>query len=1062
MSFKPIFRFRNPDSTADLNSAYSSAISKGIYNGGDITVSLNNLNITVAPFTVVGHDGLVVKTDAPVTLTAIDGKSNVVALFAKYEKNAEPLIQLRVFEECSITSSSLKDFYVVFGKVNLTGGGFTGILIESVGSPPVTKAYFSYSESHFADKTGLGLKPAVANFYSLPQVKNRKGDIRYSLFEESLYAWDVNTRTWNNILATSAIDTVYETGPSWRDGDTNPETTVQKQIDKILLDLGGIRYGVGDSITNVAPNMTLIDAEGNFLTTEVGSYITIAGANTPANNGTFFIAARPSVTAITYTNPSGVAETFTGTWSIAREGGASKISTKAYAGLPVDIPQQQSVQDVLESMVSALNNRAVLSDANTWSGTNTFTAFPTILAAGAVITELVADSNLIASVDTYTHAQFSTASLVRISTSISNPFYNINGFPASASVKRKTIHNYGGNPIILKYDACTTASNGIYTPGAIDYSLAPTESVEIVYDVAISRWILVAKSLIGKVNGAGTTTDKAIPTWNGTAGLALNDSVIRINPAGTITSSTALNLTTSSADPALAISLLPGVASGTDKAGANLNLTGGSPTGNGLPGSVIIAGADRVTGTTGGSLVVKGGSGNSALTDGVIRIDRTTANRATRLQFVAEDATTVSIKAPAAVTSYTLTLPVNDGNLSEVLTTDGSGVLSWTPVVSTVQEEGVTTSSVATTLNFTGVGVTALGTGNIVTITVPGDVAGPGSSTDNSIVTWNGITGKIVKNTDISVTSGTITGSTALNVTTISSNPALAVSIAPGSATGTNIAGASLNLTGGAPTGSGLPGSVNINGNTNTTVGSDIILTPGGGNSASNDGTVKVARVGSRASRLQFIPNTGTPTVSIKAPSAVTTSYDMVLPTAQSVGTGLLQNDGAGNLSWDSETYDAVNRISGLTTASASRMVSTAAALYEEDLWIKENALNWRSQTFSEAICFPLNPADFPHGCTITDIVASVQPNTARANVLNRMKLRLLRKDNLGNFSTIGPNTSIDGIDNGGNTQHDIFLLNVNQVLDRGLYEYFATIYSGSANSPYLDKVYSVYATRTL
>lgn len=156
------------------------------------------------------------------------------------------------------------------------------------------------------------------------------------------------------------------------------------------------------------------------------------------------------------------------------------------------------------------------------------------------------------------------------------------------------------------------------------------------------------------------------------------------------------------------ITIVPGPVSAGNNPGTSVSITGGAPTGNGLPGSVIIAGADRVTGTTGGSLVVKGGRGNSATTDGVIKIDRTaTDNRATRLQFVADDATTVSIKAPASATSYTLTLPINDGDASQFLQTDGNGVLSWASDI--------------------------------------GNVAGPGSSTVNSIVAWNNTNGTLVK-----------------------------------------------------------------------------------------------------------------------------------------------------------------------------------------------------------------------------------------------------------------------------------------------------------------------------
>jgi hypothetical protein len=138
-------------------------------------------------------------------------------------------------------------------------------------------------------------------------------------------------------------------------------------------------------------------------------------------------------------------------------------------------------------------------------------------------------------------------------------------------------------------------------------------------------------------------------------------------------------------------------------------------------------------------------------------------------------------------------------------------------------------------------------------------------------------------------------------------------------------------------------------------------------------------------------------------------------------------------------------------------MISTASALYEEDMWVRES-FNWRSQTFSEPINFTLSPADFPHGCTINTIVASVTPNAVRASTLNRMVLRLVRKGNSGIFDIVGSVAYDDGIA----TQHNIFLSAVNHVLDRTAYEYFATVVSGSGVAPYLDKVYSVYATRTL
>jgi len=147
----------------------------------------------------------------------------------------------------------------------------------------------------------------------------------------------------------------------------------------------------------------------------------------------------------------------------------------------------------------------------------------------------------------------------------------------------------------------------------------------------------------------------------------------------------------------------------------------------------------------------------------------------------------IIIKGPphSAAASYTLTLPNNDGNANQVLKTNGSGVLSWTDntggdtnqnafsnfVVSgqstvsadsetdsvtfvagsnmtittnasgdsitfassggggggsgvTIQDEGSTLSTTATTLNFVGSGVTASGTGATKTISITATGAG--------------------------------------------------------------------------------------------------------------------------------------------------------------------------------------------------------------------------------------------------------------------------------------------------------------------------------------------------
>lgn len=75
----------------------------------------------------------------------------------------------------------------------------------------------------------------------------------------------------------------------------------------------------------------------------------------------------------------------------------------------------------------------------------------------------------------------------------------------------------------------------------------------------------------------------------------------------------------------------------------------------------------------------------------------------------------VALQAPGTIaTSYTLTLPVDDGTSGQALITDGSGVLSWSTAAS-------------------------------------GDVYGPASATDNAVARYDGTTGKIIQNSAVTI-----------------------------------------------------------------------------------------------------------------------------------------------------------------------------------------------------------------------------------------------------------------------------------------------------------------------
>lgn len=71
------------------------------------------------------------------------------------------------------------------------------------------------------------------------------------------------------------------------------------------------------------------------------------------------------------------------------------------------------------------------------------------------------------------------------------------------------------------------------------------------------------------------------------------------------------------------------------------------------------------------------------------------------LSFAGSTSGVITIQPAAIAGTYTLTLPINDGNASDVLTTNGTGVLSWTAVSATAQtfQQVLTTGSTLTGTN---------------------------------------------------------------------------------------------------------------------------------------------------------------------------------------------------------------------------------------------------------------------------------------------------------------------------------------------------------------------------
>lgn len=70
-----------------------------------------------------------------------------------------------------------------------------------------------------------------------------------------------------------------------------------------------------------------------------------------------------------------------------------------------------------------------------------------------------------------------------------------------------------------------------------------------------------------------------------------------------------------------------------------------------------------------------------------------------------------------------------------------------------VDDEGVPLTLAAESINFVGAGVTATAVGNDVTVTIPADVVGPAGAVNDNLAAFDGVTGKLIKDSGIAISS---------------------------------------------------------------------------------------------------------------------------------------------------------------------------------------------------------------------------------------------------------------------------------------------------------------------
>lgn len=118
-------------------------------------------------------------------------------------------------------------------------------------------------------------------------------------------------------------------------------------------------------------------------------------------------------------------------------------------------------------------------------GTSSAWAYLQALLVGSTISP----AQLTANTDNWNPTGLSTAGVIRVSTDASR---TLTGIVAPSRVKALILANVGGQDLVLKHNATSTAANRLYCPNDADYTLRKDSAVGLLYDTTSSRWRVIA------------------------------------------------------------------------------------------------------------------------------------------------------------------------------------------------------------------------------------------------------------------------------------------------------------------------------------------------------------------------------------------------------------------------------------------------------------------------------------------------------------------------------------------------------------------------------------------
>ena len=197
MAIKAIYRFRNPDSTQEMNQRFRDLIQKGIFIGGNVTPIVGQLKVQTTPFSAASLDGMIVIESSYVNHTIPAGQTSYLVLRARYLTDNDPVLTYEVLESNAYNTDPEKAYLIVFC-----------VLAVPTGATAVIASHINTTSRHEIDTVKrLNLRGVITGISLLPASGSRPGDT-YLITDGSgdvpaMYTF--NGVTWVNITQSTAI-----------------------------------------------------------------------------------------------------------------------------------------------------------------------------------------------------------------------------------------------------------------------------------------------------------------------------------------------------------------------------------------------------------------------------------------------------------------------------------------------------------------------------------------------------------------------------------------------------------------------------------------------------------------------------------------------------------------------------------------------------------------------------------------------------------------------------------------------------------------------------------------